>query len=582
LTLVSTVSFCVGLGTLPAAAEEAAVTKQFRDLVAREWENTLRESPTFASHLGDKRYNDRWPDVSLAALERRHEHKKEVLTELDRIDLEELSPAERLNYRLFRKDLAESIEQYPYHWHLVPLDQRSGIQTEDDLADSLSFRAVKDYEDWTARLKALPKYVEQTTDLMRQGIREHVVQPKVVMRRVPEQIRKQIVENPVDSLFYKPFKSFPAEIAAADQKRLKQEAETAIQSGVVPGYRKFLKFFEEEYLLACFDQVGAWQLPRGGELYALRARDFTTTSLTPDEIHAIGLKEVARIRGEMVEIVKEVGFQGSFQEFLARLRTDKRFYYDTPEELLNGYLALCKRVDPQLPRLFKTLPRIPYGVEPIPQHIAPDTTTAYYRQPSADGLRPGTFFVNLYRPETRPKYEMEALSLHESVPGHHLQLALQAELGELPPFRRYGGFTAFIEGWGLYAESLGDELGCYKDPYSKFGQLTYEMWRAVRLVVDTGMHAKHWTRERAIDFFKQNTAKTELDIVNEVDRYIAWPGQALAYKIGELKIKELRERAKQKLGERFDIREFHDVVLRQGAVPLDVLEQIVDEWLSKQ
>ena len=385
---------------------------------------------------------------------------------------------------------------------------------------------------------------------------------------------------PQQSLYFKPLKKFPKDIPAGEQERLKKEAAAAIQERVIPAYRKFARFFDEEYFPACYGEVGAWQLPRGQELYALRAGHFTTTNLTPDEIHAIGLKEVARIRAEMEAIVKQVGFQGTFQEFLADLRTNKKFYYDDPSELMSGYLALCKRVDPQLTKLFKTLPRIPYGLEPIPAQIAPDTTTAYYRQPSADGLRPGTYFVNLYRPETRPKYEMEALSLHEAVPGHHLQLALQAELGELPPFRRYGGFTAFVEGWGLYAESLGDQLGCYEDPYSKFGQLTYEMWRAVRLVVDTGMHSKQWTREQAIDFFKQNTAKTELDIVNEIDRYIAWPGQALAYKIGELKIKELRERAKSKLGEKFDIREFHDVVLRQGAVPLDVLEQIVDEWLQ--
>jgi prolyl oligopeptidase len=560
--------------------QDPAAAQRFRALLDAEWEYTLRESPTFASHLGDKRYNDRWPDVSLAAIARRHEHQKEVLAKLDPIDPDQLGPADRLNYLLFRKEIEQDLAQYPFRWFLVPLNQREGIQTENELADALIFAKVKDYEDWIARLRSLPTYLEQTTELMRTGAKERVVQPKVVMRRVPEQIRKQIVDEPTASVFYKPLRKFPADIPAAEQERLQKAAATAIRDHVVPAYRRFARFFEEEYLPACFDEVGAWQLPRGAEFYALRARHYTTTGLTPDEIHQIGLAEVARIRQEMEKVVQRVGFQGSFQEFLAHLRTDKKFYYDTPEELLAAYLALCKRIDPQLTKLFKTLPRIPYGIEPIPQHIAPDTTTAYYRQPSADGLRPGTYFVNLYRPETRPKYEMEALSLHESVPGHHLQLALQAELGELPPFRRYGGFTAFIEGWGLYSESLGDQLGCYEDPYSKFGQLTYEMWRAVRLVVDTGMHAKRWTREQAIAFFKENTAKTELDIVNEVDRYISWPGQALAYKIGELKIKELREKAKTRLGERFDIREFHDVLLRQGAVPLDVLEQLVEEWLA--
>lgn len=568
--------------TLPCAAvgEDEVTAKRFRALLEREWQYTLTEAPTFASHLGDKRYNDRWPDVSLGAMARRHEHQKQVLAELEGIDRKGLSPADQLNYWLFQKEIAESVEQFPFQWHLVPLDQRAGIQTEHEIADALNFSQTKDYEDWLQRLRALPAYVQQTTALMRSGIQAGIVQPKVVMRRLPDQIKKQLVDDPEKSLFYKPFVTMHGDVPAAEQTRLRGMAKRAIREQVVPAYQEFLGFFETEYLPACHDQVGAWQLPRGDAFYALRARQFTTTSLTPQEIHAIGLAEVARIRSEMEAIVRDVKFAGSFQQFLTHLRTDKRFYYETPEELLDAYLVVCKRIDPQLTKLFGTLPRIPYGIESIPEFIAPDTTTAYYRQPSADGSRAGTYFVNLYRPETRPKYEMEVLSLHEAVPGHHLQLALQTELGELPPFRRYGGFTAYVEGWGLYAESLGGDLGCYKDPYAKFGQLTYEMWRAIRLVVDTGMHAKRWSREQSIELFKQNTAKNDLDIVNEVDRYIAWPGQALAYKIGELKIKELRSKAQDKLGDKFEIREFHDVVLRQGAVPLDVLEEIVEDWLA--
>jgi uncharacterized protein (DUF885 family) len=421
--------------------------------------------------------------------------------------------------------------------------------------------------------------MDQTIALMREGIRRRLVHAEIVMQRVPAQIERQIVDDPQQSLFYKPLKNVDSSIPAAERQRLQSEAAAAIAEHVVPSFRNLLSFFNNEYLPACYARVGVWQFPDGEAFYAQRCREFTTTLLTPSEIHEIGLAEVKRIRAQMEQIVRDVEFDGSFREFLAELRTNPKFYFKDPNDLLVAYREVCMRINPQLVKLFRRLPRIPYGIEPIPEHIAPDTTTAYYRPPSADGLRAGTYFVNLYRPEVRPKYEIEVLSVHESVPGHHLQIALAQEIDGIPLFRRYGGYTAFIEGWGLYSESLGSELGLYRDPYSRFGQLTYEMWRAVRLVVDTGMHSLGWTRQQAIDFFAENTAKTMLDIENEVDRYIAWPGQALAYKIGELKIQELRQRAETKLGDRFDIRTFHDTVLGNGAVTLDVLERVVDEWI---
>jgi uncharacterized protein (DUF885 family) len=570
---------------MPAKPDEIpanAATKSLYELFASEWDYQMERNPTWASMLGDRRWNGRWPDVSPEAIARDHQHSLEVLQKLEGIDRGALTPGLQLNYDLFKRDYAMGVEEYPYRWYLVPLNQRGGIQTANELSDQLRFETSKDYEDWVARLRSFSVYMNQTMELMREGIRARMLLPKIVMQRVPAQIDKQIVAAATDSPFYAPFKRFPSSISAAEQGRLTTAARTTIENDVVPAFQHFKQFFVYEYLPASFDQVGAWQMPNGREMYALFARRYTTTNMTPEEIHQTGLDEVERIRGEMEASKEKAGYQGSLNEFFQFLRTDPRFHYNTPEELLTAYRALAKRIDPNLVKVFRTLPRLPYGVEPIPEAVAPDTTAAYYSPGAADGSRAGTYYVNLYKPEARPKWEMVALSLHESVPGHHLQIALAMEQRELPNFRRYGQYDAFVEGWALYAESLGQEMGLYDNPYVEFGRLTYEMWRAVRLVVDTGMHLMRWDRQRAIDYFMENAAKTELDVVNEIDRYIAWPGQALAYKIGQLQITGLRRRASEALGESFDLREFHDVVLSQGPLPLDVLARNVDDWIKNK
>ncbi len=556
-------------------------TKAFHELLAEEWDYQLEQYPTWASRLGDRRWNERWGDESLDAIDKRNRHYVEVLTQLGSIKRENLSPADRLNCDLFQKDYENEVQEHRYRWHLIPLNQLGGVQTANELADALRFETLKDYDDWLERLRALPEYIEQTTALMRAAIDQKILLPQIVLQRIPSQIDHQIVDDPKASPFYKPFSRFASSVAAADRSRLAAAAEQIIAADVVPAFRRFKKFFVEEYLPASPDQVGIWQLPDGEEMYRFAVRLHTTTNMTPKEIHEIGLQEVRRIRGEMQSVVDTLEYKGSLEEFGAYLRSDPQFYYQTSEELLLAYRALTRRIDPLLVKIFHTLPRIPYGVEPIPENVAPDSTTAYYRSPAADGSRAGTYFVNLYRPETRPKYEMMVLSLHEAVPGHHLQIALAMEKEELPNFRRHGGYTAFIEGWGLYAESLGEEMGLYDDPYSKFGRLTYQMWRAARLVVDTGLHYMRWDRKKAIDFLQQNTARQELDVVNEVDRYIAMPGQALAYKIGQLKISAIRAKAEKTLGSGFDIRGFHDEVLRDGALPLDLLEAKMDAWMAK-
>jgi len=568
-------SVCLASDPLCAQEDEA-----LHELFSQEWQAVLAENPVYASELGVRRSNRKWPDVSLKAHHAVASRVRSGLQAIREIETDTLSQEDRLNHRLFERQYAADVREQPFQLYLLALNQREGIQNCSQVVDLLRFDTVEDYKDWIARLNAFPLYMAQTMSLLKQGVRVGMVHPRVVMQRVPDQIRKQVVARPEDSPFYKPFRNFTAELSEEERRQLRSEASDAIERCVIPSWRVFLEFFETEYLPACYEGVGCWRRPRGQEMYAVLAERYTTTSLTPQEIHQIGLNEVARIRGLMDDVRQQAGFKGSFQEFLTFLRTDSQFYFDDGQELLAAYRACCARIDPQLPKLFRRLPKAGYEVQPIPMLMAPDTTTAYYQSPSADGRRPGVYYVNLYRPEARPKYEIEALSLHESVPGHHFQIALSMELQNIPEFRRYGGYTAFIEGWGLYSEKLGEELDMYQDPYARFGQLTYEMWRAVRLVVDTGMHSLQWSRADAIDYFRQNTAKSILDIENEVDRYIAWPGQALAYKIGELQIRQLRERAETQLNDEFDIREFHDVVLRHGAVPLDVLETIVDDWLA--
>ncbi len=546
------------------------------------WKQSLADDPTRASRLGVHDYDRLWPDVSLEAVEQRHKRDKTLLRRLDGIDQAQLSPADQINYELFRQERESRVEGHRFGGQFLPINQRGGLQDAGNLADSLRFERNDDYKAWLARMAGFPAYVDQTIELMREGIRKGVIHSSVIMKRVPRQVEAQIVDDATKSMFHQPFSGFPDLIPADIQQRYRQKAERLILGEINLAYERLLTFLNQEYLPACYEQVGVWQMPEGRDFYAFETRRFTTTDLTPDEIHEIGVGEVARIRAEMEQIVDRVEWKGTFREFLDHLRTDPKFYYEDPKELLFAYQALCKRIDPHLVKLFGRLPRMPYGVEPIPDQMAPDTTTGYYRAPAADGSRAGTYFVNLYKPESRPKYEMEVLSAHEAVPGHHLQIALAMEMDDLPNFRRYSGYTSYVEGWALYSESLGEELGLYQDPYDKFGQLTYEMWRAVRLVVDTGIHHKRWTRQRAIDFFAANTPKALLDIENEVDRYIAWPGQALAYKIGELRIKELRAKAEAQLGDRFDIRGFHDTILANGAVTLDILESQIDNWIAKQ
>ena len=571
-------------------AQTTTPSQTLHALFDSEWERGLRDSPEGASYQGDTRYNDRWTDLSLPAIAAREAADRDALARLHAIPRasfsESLSAADQLHYDTFEWQLQLAVQRQAFKEHLQPIGHQGGVQTADGITQTMPFSSAAHFRQYLGRLAALPRQIDQVMVLMQEGVKAGRMPPRVLMQRVPAQIAAQIVDDATRSPFYAPFKRMPATMSAAEQQALAAQARTVINDALVPAYRQLQSAFNTRYLPHARDSIAVSALPDGTAYYDMLVRSFTSTTLSAREIHDIGLQEVARLQAAMEKVKQEAGFKGSMAEFFRFLRGDPRFFKKTPEELLAAYQVVAKRIDPELVKISKLMPRLPYGVKAIPDTLAPDTTTAYYQGGAADGphtkARPGYYYVNLFKPETRPTWEMMALSLHEAVPGHHFQFARALELPDMPMFRKTAYFVAYGEGWALYAEQLGYDMGLYDDPYERFGQLTYEMWRAVRLVVDTGMHAFGWRRERAIDYFREHTAKTEQDIVNEIDRYIAWPGQALAYKIGQLRISALRAKAELELGARFDLRDFNDAVLATGSVPLAALETRMHAWIEQQ
>ena len=554
--------------------------KIFEEYLASQWDKDLADRPIFASLLGDKRFNQDITPNDLEYYQSRIVKLKNKKEKLESFDFNKLNSDNKLNYKLLDLNLDNSLEASNYPSYYMSLNQRGGVQSYYETGDRLVYSSKADYEDWLVRLSKYSDNIINTTNNLKEGLTKGYTQPKLVTKQVITQIER-LLNNDLDNHPYlKIFLSANDDYFINDEKdQLIDDAKELISNKIIPAYQELNTFLKDEYLPQSRDSIGLDGVPNGKEWYEYVARYHTTTNLTPDEIHDIGLGEVKRIKSEMEQIIKDLEWEGDFKSFLNYLRTSPRFYYDNGEDLLNAYLIMAKKIDPLLPKIFKVFPRAPYGVIPIPEESAPFTTTAYYNGPAKG--RPGYFYANLYKPESRPKYEIPVLTVHEAVPGHHFQISLAQELENVPTFRNYLSFTAFVEGWGLYSEELGEFMGIYDDPYDKFGQLTYDMWRAIRLVVDTGMHYKGWSRDDAINLFIENTAKSKLDIENEVDRYIAWPGQALAYKIGQLKILELRQKAERELGDKYDIKDFHHEILKRGSVPLDILEDYINDWISE-
>ncbi|ABV85424.1 protein of unknown function DUF885 [Shewanella pealeana ATCC 700345] len=562
------------------STQQVATHNQLQSIIDAAWQTSLDASPSFAYSLGDKTAAGKLQDLSPTALEAMDQRKQQLLKQLLQIDSSRYSKEDAINAQILRDQLQNDVDQYRYKDHYMPISAEGGFHAYIASIAKGRFAKVEDYHNYIKQLQALPEYFQQQTYWLNQGLDAGITPAKATLKGFETSISAFIV--PVeDSGYFKPFTQYPAHFSEAEKAELTKQGRALVQHTVLPQYQAFFDFITKEYIPNTRESIATYDLPDGEAFYENRVRYYTTLDMTSDEVHQLGLQEVKRIRGEMQQIIEQVGFEGSFAEFLHFLRTDPQFYPETAEELLKEAAYIAKQADAMLPKYFGKLPRQPYGIEPVPAEIAPKYTTGRYSG-SNRADEAGYYWVNTYALDKRPLYEMEALTLHEAVPGHHLQIALNQELTNLPDFRRYSYISAFGEGWGLYSEYLGLEAGFYQDPYSNFGRLTYEMWRAARLVVDTGMHAKGWSRQQAIDFMASNTALSMHNVNTEIDRYINWPGQALSYKIGELTIKRLRAQAEVELGENFDIRAFHDAILANGSVPMSVLEQQINDFIATQ
>ncbi|MGB5852754.1 MAG: DUF885 family protein [Rhodanobacter sp.] len=585
LALAGSVTVAAPLQAAPAAqsiakGDVASRVQALNALLDEQWQYTLKNSPEFATSLGDLRYNDHWSDVSLAHVRADHQATQDFLKRFEAIDTTGFPDSDKLNQQLMVRQLKDALRSYDLKLYEMPLDQMSGVHIAlAGFVSSIPFNSTREYDDYLARLKAVPKLFDQVTAVARQGMADKMMPPKYLLEKVVKQIAS--IEQPggMDSVFAEPLKHFPKSVSAADQKRLHDAILAAIDHDVRPAYAKLGKFVAEDYAPHGRSQPGVWDLPNGEAIYRFQVEQMTTTSETPQQIHEIGLAEVKRIEGEMTKIAHAQGFK-DLASFRASLKTNPKTHATSREDILDRYRGYIAGMEPELPKLFGLLPKTRVVVKPVEKFREKEAAAAEYHPGTPDGSRPGQIFVNTGDFANRSVLTIESTAYHEGIPGHHLQLSIAQTLPKLPPFRQQAGYTAYIEGWALYAEQLGKEVGFYKDPLSDYGRLSDELLRADRLVLDTGVHYKHWTRQQMVDFFHAHSSEDEPDVQAETDRYITWPGQALAYKTGELKILELRARAEKALGDQFDIRAFHDEILSGGALPLDVLEDRVNDWIA--